>query len=153
MIKRFFKNYCGEIIIFTFLGLLVGAFVLLCVRGIQHQNWYNSLPADEKAAYDAQLAAEREKNIYRYDVVSVSQYIETKTNNWGGVIDTDVCYHFQFLQGDDLKSVDGFQHLEYGLTKVIVGDKNMYIVDKNGFDEYRYLQLTEETLKTMKVGE
>lgn len=29
----------------------------------------------------------------------------------------------------------------------------MYIVDTNGIDDYRYLQLTKETLQNIKVGE
>ena len=153
-VKDFFKNYVIEILALGVPLLCLLAFLTVgVVRGIEHDKWYNSLSAEEKMVYDMEQERKREANIHRYEVVSVSQYIRTETNQFGGVIGTDVCYTFQYLQGDKLKSVDGFEHLEYGLTKVIVGDKNMYIVDTNGIDDYRYLQLTKETLQNMKVSE
>ena len=111
------------------------------------------MTAEEKAEYDAEQEAIRQSNIHRYEVVGVSQYVRNQTNNFGGIIDTDICYAFQYLDGNNLKTVENFEHLEYGLTKIIVGDSNMYIVDTNGIDDYRYLQLTKETLQNIKVGE
>lgn len=152
------KNCCKEHIF----EILVLGIPILCLivfvsvgitKSVEHDEWYNSLSVEEKLEYDRQQAQKREENIYRYEVIGVAQYVRTETNQFGGVTDTDICYTFQYLQGDKLKSVDGFEHLEYGLTKVIVGDSNMYIVDKNGIDEYRYLQLTKDTLKNIKMGE
>ncbi len=44
---------------------------------------------------------------------------------------------------------DDFQHFEYGLTKVTIGDKDLYIVNNNG-ETTRTLQLTKETLANIK---
>ena len=152
--KHFIRKYWFETLLIT---LLVSLFIGFCawaiVSDIQHDKWYNSLTAEEKAEYDAEQEAIRQSNIHRYEVVGVSQYVRNQTNNFGGIIDTDICYAFQYLDGNNLKTVENFEHLEYGLTKIIVGDSNMYIVDTNGIDDYRYLQLTKETLQNIKVGE
>lgn len=47
-----------------------------------------------------------------------------------------------------LKSVKDFQHFEYGLTKVCIGDEDKYVVDEYG-ETRRYLYLTKDTLKYM----
>ncbi len=150
--KNFCKKYTAEILVLAVpllcLIILVAAGV---TKSVEHKEWYNSLSEEEKIAFDAEQEQKREANIHRYEVIGVAQYVRTETNQFGGVTDTDICYTFQYLHGDKLKSVDGFEHLEYGLTKVIIGDEDMYIIDTNGIDEYRYLQLTKETLQNIKM--
>jgi len=79
-----------------------------------------------------------------YEVLSVFQYTRTTTNNLGGVISTDVCYYFTYLNNGKLWSVENFRHLEYGLTKVCIGEKDEYVVDT--MRDNRTLYLTKETL-------
>lgn len=151
---KFLKEYKFEIILCSLLiSIFVGFVTWAIVEDTKHDQWYNSLTAEERAQYDAEQEAIRQSRIYRYEVVGVSQYVRNQTNNFGGIIDTDICYAFQYLDGNTLKTIEGFEHLEYGLTKIVVGDSNMYIVDTNGIDDYRYLQLTKETLQNLKVGE
>ena len=86
-----------------------------------------------------------------YEVVGVAKYARVKTNAMGGVLNTDICYAFEYIDGNgNLKSVDDFEHLEYGLTKVVVGDTDAYIINTNGEDT-RTLQLTKETLKNIQT--
>ena len=86
------------------------------------------------------------RNPKEYEVVSVMKYTETRTNNFGGVIGTDICYAFEYIDNDGvLKSVKNFQHFEYGNTKVCIGDEDKYIIKNN----IRYLYLTKETLKSI----
>ena len=103
-----------------------------------------------KSKQEAEEKARREANITEYEVVSVFRYIENRTNQFGGVTDTNICYAFEYVDASGkLHSVNSFENLEYGLTKVVVGDKNVYIIDKNG-EEHQYLQLTKETLSKIE---
>lgn len=98
---------------------------------------------------DEELAEIRANSISEYEVVSVMKYTETRTNNFGGVTGTDICYAFEYIDDDGvLKSVKDFQHFEYGLTKVCIGDEDKYVVDEYG-ETRRYLYLTKDTLKSM----
>ena len=92
---------------------------------------------------------EYESRIQRYEVVSVHKYTKNTTNNFGGIIRTEVCYSFTYVSGDKLCSVDDFKHLEYGLTKVTIGDSDLYIINNNG-ETTSTLQLTKETLANIK---
>lgn len=85
-----------------------------------------------------------------YQVVSVYQYISTRTNNYGAVLDQELKYCFTYIGNDgQLHQFDDFEHTEYGLWKVCIGDKDKYVV-REGFDTYRWLYLTEETFKNMQ---
>ena len=93
----------------------------------------------------AQYLANRYKH---YEVLSVFQYAETPTNNYGGVTGTSVCYSFTYLdKSGTLHTISSFEHLEYGLTKVCVGEVDEYVVDKT--KDIRYLYLTKETLSKL----
>jgi hypothetical protein len=110
---------------------------------------FKSLTPAEKEAYELQKQREYESRIQRYEVVSVHKYTKNITNKFGGIIGTEVCYSFTYVGGDQLYSVDDFRHLEYGLTKVTIGDSDLYIVNNNG-ETTRTLQLTKETLANIK---
>lgn len=87
-----------------------------------------------------------------YDIISVSQYVKTTTNNFGGVINQKPVYTFTYIDGSgELRIVDDFENLEYGLTKVKVGESNQYVVEDKGLDTYRTLYLTKETLKETTI--
>lgn len=118
------------------LGILI--ILMFCLTGCN----YEPMTEEELAAYEA-------SRTHEYQVMSVCQYIATSTNNFGAVTDQDLKYCFTYI-GDDgqLHQFDDFEHTEYGLWKVCIGDENKYIV-KDGFDTYRWLYLTEETFKNM----
>lgn len=86
-----------------------------------------------------------------YEVVSVSRYIKTYTNRFGGVNRQEPVYCFAYIDKDNvLHEIDNFKHTEYGLTKVTIGDENKYII-QDGIDTYRTLILTEKTLSNIEV--
>lgn len=115
---------------------------------VKYNKWYESLTPAEKEAYEIQKQQEYESRIQRYEVVSVHKYTKDITNNFGGVIRTEVCYSFTYISEDKLYSVDDFQHFDYGLTKVIIGDNDLYIINNN--ETTRTLQLTKETFANIK---
>lgn len=97
---------------------------------------------------EEEYAAYLERRYKHYEVCSVFQYTEPVANGYGGVIRTEVCYSFTYLDGNStLHSVDGFQHLEYGLTKICVGNVDEYVVDT--IKDIRYLYLTKNTLSKL----
>lgn len=92
------------------------------------------------------------KGIYEYEVMSVFQYTETKTNSIGAVLATNVCYAFTYIdENGDLQSVQGFRDLKGGLTKVSLSQDavDRYIVVCSGLTEYRILSLSKETLQNL----
>ena len=115
---------------------------------IKEDKYIASLSEVELKEYQEQKEKERQSRIKRYDVVGVTKYAEISSRNMHRT-KTTICYSFSYIQGDTLKHVDGFEHCEYGLYKVIIGDKDQYIIDTNGETIY-YLQLTKETLS--KIG-
>lgn len=147
---KFWKENAWWIILFSVIAIvLVGTITWIVVEAIQYENWYDSLTPSEKAEVDLQRQQAYESRIHRYEIVSIHKYTKDVTNNFGGVIKTKVCYSFTYLDGDKLCSKDNFQHLEYGLTKVTIGNENLYIVNDNGETTYT-LQLTKETLANIK---
>lgn len=118
------------------LGILI--MIMFCLTACGSE----SMTEEEWAAYEASITHE-------YQVIYVYQYIATQTNNFGAVIDQELKYCFTYI-GDDgqLHQFDDFEHTEYGLWKVCIGDENKYIV-RDGFNTYRWLYLTEETFKNM----
>lgn len=88
-----------------------------------------------------------------YEVLSASQYIKPVTNQFGNVIRTETCYTFTYTdENGGLYVEDDFQHLEYGLTKLCLGDTNQYKTVEDGLDTYRYLYLTKDTFQSMNMG-
>lgn len=118
-------------------GILIVA--MLCLTGCNSE----PMTEEERAMYEA-------SRTHEYKVISVYQYIATRTNNFGAVLDQELQYCFTYI-GDDgqLHQFDNFKHTEYGLWKVCIGSENKYIV-KDGLDTYRWLYLTEETFKNMQ---
>ena len=100
---------------------------LFCLSGCNLEPMTN----EERDAYEA-------SKCHEYQVVSVCQYISTRTNNFGAVLDQELKYSFTYI-GDDgqLHEFDDFEHTEYGLWKICIGDENKYVV-KEGFDTYRW---------------
>lgn len=82
----------------------------------------------------------------KYEVCSVFQYTVPNTNVYGGVNSVDVRYSFTYLDEKSiLNSVDDFEHLEYGCTKVCIGESDQYVND----GEYCYLYLSKKTLSRL----
>ena len=82
---------------------------------------------------------------YTYEVLSVNQYVYTKTDNFGRSRGTELRYAFTYVDGDGaLHTVDDFENLEYGNMKVCVADSNLYVHDY--VRGIRYLYLTRDTL-------
>lgn len=131
------------------LAILIVCGILIIRKNIKYNEWYQSLTPAEREAYELQKQREYESRIQRYEVVSVHKYTKNITNNFGGIVRTKVCYSFTYIDGDRLHTIDNFQHLDYGLTKVAVGDSDLYIVNNNG-STIRTLQLTKETLANIQ---
>ena len=129
------RKFLNEILIVVMCCLIL---LVLSLAGYNSR----SMTEEERATYES-------SRTHEYQVTSVCQYIETRTNNFGGIIDQELKYHFTYI-GDDgqLHQFSGFEHEESGLWKVCIGDENKYVV-KDGFDTYRWLYLTEETLRNM----
>jgi hypothetical protein len=147
--KEKLKENLGNIIVLSIVLVLLICSIVLLANAIKdrkdYKDWYNSLSVEEQTV-------EREKYIQRYEIVNIHKYILPKTNGYGGVIGSEICYTFQYVNGDELKTISDFRDLKYGLTRVIIGDKNMYIIDDFNLDTYCYLQLTEETLKSLEFA-
>ena len=104
-------------------------------------------------AYEISNADSVNANVREYEVLSVYKYSRQITNNLGGVVRTDVCFSFDYIDEDgNVVTVDGFQNLEHGLTKVHLGNRNKYIVHEKGIDTYRDLYLTKDTFKELTKG-
>jgi hypothetical protein len=110
----------------------------------KYMEWYNTLPEEKQII-------EKEKFIQKYEILNVDKYILPVTSRYNTVIGSETCYNFQYMDGDTLKTVTDFKELRNGIQQIIVGDKNMYIVDNFNIDTYYYLQLTEETLKSLEI--
>lgn len=116
------------------LGVLL--VLLVCLTGCK------TMTEEERAVYEA-------SKWHEYQVVSVYQYISTRTNAFGAVLDQKLKYCFTYIGGDgQLHQFNDFEHGEYGLCKVCISDENKYVV-RDGLDTYRWLCLTEETFKNM----
>ena len=123
--------------------LALAAFVFYAGHTAQEEQ--ATMTPEEYRAY-------RESFISRYEVLSVFQYPYQRTNAYGGVQGIDVCYAFTYVDGSGtLHSVERFQHLEHGLTKIQIGEADQYVIDRWG-EDHRYLCLTEETLKSMRTS-
>jgi hypothetical protein len=119
--------------------------VVCCIDEEREYNeWYNSLtPEEQESVYN--------DKIHTYEVLSVNQYVRTETNRYGGVMDTDICYTFTYLDSDGtLKSVQDFENIGSNSMQVTVGDKDVYIVNENS-DGGKTLQLTKETLSKIQL--
>lgn len=115
--------------------------LMICLTGCDTE----PMTEEEWAAYEA-------SRTHEYKVVSVHQYMTvTKRNYFGKPMREELRYCFTYI-GDDgqLHEFEGFEHTEYGLWKVCIGDEDKYVV-KEDFDTYMWLYLTEETLKNMKI--
>lgn len=151
--KEFLKENAWWVIILLCIAIVVaGLGIWTYTDHKKHTEWYNSLTPAEQQAYELQKQQEYESRIQRYEVTSVYMYDKPITNNFGGVVRVELCYAFTYVSGTTLYSIDDFQHREYGLTKVTVGDRDLYIVNNNG-EQTRTLQLTKETLKSLTGGQ
>ena len=129
------RKFLSEILI------VIMCLLVLLVFGLASYNC-ESMTEEERAAYEA-------SRTHEYQVTSVCQYIKTRTNNFGGIIGQELEYCFTYIGDDEqLHQFSGFKHEESGLWKVCISDENKYVV-KKGFDTYRWLYLTEETLRNM----
>lgn len=98
----------------------------------------------------AKSAQESTPRVQEYPVVLVDKYIAARTNPLGAVTGHDLKYCFTFIGSDgQLHTVSDFEHTEYGLWKVCLGEENKYVIKESGLDTYRYLVLTEETMKKL----
>lgn len=119
------------------LSILIMA--MLCLVGCNSE----PLTEEEKQVIE-------ESRTHEYKVVSVYQYMKvTRTNYFEAPLSQELRYCFTYI-GDDgqLHEFEDFEHTEYGLWKLCIGDENKYVV-KDGVDTYRWLYLTEETLNNM----
>ena len=84
-----------------------------------------------------------------YEVLNVGQYMETRTNGYGAILEQELAYYFTYIDEKGNLCDDTISHSKYGLCKVCIGEENKYVIEHKGVDTYRYLYLTEETLRGM----
>ena len=84
-----------------------------------------------------------------YEVLSVIPYIEVDTNGYGAVLSQNLGYAFTYIDENGVLHNDTIYHTEYGIWKVCIGEENKYVEKKVRANLYRYLYLTEETLRGM----
>ena len=109
----------------------------LCITGCR-------MTEEERDAYI-------EPHTYEYKVISAYQYMRPETNGRGGVFDYRSRYYFAYIDGNgNFQEVEDFEHMADGLQKVCIGNENKYVVQDSGADTYKWLYLTEETLKSWR---
>ena len=84
-----------------------------------------------------------------YEVLSVIPYIEVDTNGYGAVVSQNPGYAFTYIDENGVLHNDTIYHTEYGIWKICIGEENKYVEKKVRANLYRYLYLTEETLRGM----
>ena len=84
-----------------------------------------------------------------YEVLNVGQYMEIHTNGYGAVISQELAYYFTYIDENGVLHDKTITHSKYGHHKVCIGEENKYVIERKGVDTYRYLYLTEETLRGM----
>ena len=91
-----------------------------------------------------------EPEVNEYEILSVYQYTETITSNFGCVIDTEIKYCFTYIDEDGaLRQIKDFKPTEYGIHKLHVGKENKYV--EKGSEKHLYL--TKETFNNLSKGE
>lgn len=89
-------------------------------------------------------------NKTEYEVCSVMEYIQNRTNYNGGILETYSCYSFTYIDNDgDIQTIDDFQNNPYGYTHLKIGKSNKYVID----GDYKYLYLTKETLSSLSSSQ
>lgn len=116
--------------------IIVALFFTVCIVSCATAE---PLTEEEKA----QLEQERLARIHTYEVVSVYKYVRQQTNNFGGVTSTDICYNFQWIDGNGNLQTEDMINLNGGLTHVCLGESDVYVVDGN--NNHRYLYLCKDT--------
>lgn len=86
---------------------------------------------------------------HEYEVLSVFQYMYPETNGYGGIYGVKMLYCFTYLDengnlcGDSCRIQNG---------EVCIGDENKYVIEKGSTDTYKWLYLTEDTLKNIQIN-
>ena len=147
--KKFFEKVRNidvnpEVVLLIVLGILLVVMLSILVNGLNEQAefdaWYNSLSAEEKAAYEAPYTT-------TCDVITVEKYHVDITNRYGAVRGTYSCYEFMYVNQDgDIITVHDFRD-DWGNYDVVVGESNTYTV--NTRTNTRTLTLTLETMKAL----
>ncbi len=117
--------------------------MIIFAAGLPLYNHYDKHHSPEAI----ETSTEAQETIVAYDVISVNTYVKTTTNSFGGDVVTQIRYAFVYSDGIQLKFVDDFYHNTHGYTKIVIGDRNSYIV--NSTDNTKILQLTKDTLESL----
>lgn len=100
---------------------------------------------------EEEYRAMRASLIHEYELCSVSQYILPQTNQFGRVTGSSLCYAFTYIDSNGaLQTVSQFEHFEYGMTKVCIGESDKYVVDE--YTDIEYLYLSKDTLNSIGKG-
>ena len=138
---RDFVNEHIEAIILVVLVLLL--VVMICFVGNilyernQFASWYNALTPEERAEYDKPYTN-------TYEIFAVSKYQVTKTNRYGGVRDTYMCYEFYFVDENGTTMVVRNFRDNWGSCDVVVGESNTYVT--NSLTGQKTLTITKDTV-------
>ena len=141
------KEQWPEILILAILVVALAFMICLVGREMKAQDefdaWYSSLTPEEQVAYE-------EPYTEVYEIVSVDKYVYERTNRYGGVRGTYICYEFYYLDGDgNVQYVQQFCD-DFSGEEVVIGETNTY--STNSRTNVETLTLTLETVQKLSVA-
>lgn len=103
----------------------------------------------EQAAQERAIAEQEYNERHTYEIISIEEYIRVTTNQFGAVTDQSPAYSIWYRDPSQPGNVDLIEDIEfheYGIHKMVLGDKDTITFRLNGGVTVR---LTEETMRGM----
>lgn len=103
----------------------------------------------EQAARERAIAEQEYNERHTYEIISIEEYIRVTTNQFGAVTDQSPAYSIWYKDPSKPGNVDLIEDIEfheYGIHKMVLGDKDTITFRLNGGVTVR---LTEETMRGM----
>lgn len=143
MTKQIFK----EIYVCVMLGCTIG----LLVAKIGNVEWtrQKTLAPAQKAEEKKKKEAAYNANIHDYELVSIFPYVNTQTNQFGGITDQEIEYNVIYVSSDGTTHTDG----EF-TGNISIGDSDIYRINDNvgQYDKsHTSVILTRDTASELKL--
>lgn len=143
MTKQVFK----EIYVFVMLGSLIG--LLVAKIGNVERTRQKTLTPAQQAEEKKKEEVAYHANIHDYELVSIFPYVNTQTNQFGGITDQEIEYNVIYVSSDGTTHTDG----EF-TGNISIGDSDIYRVNDN-VDRYdrshTSVVLTRDTASELKL--
>lgn len=104
----------------------------------------------EKTAAEHYLTEQEYNKRYTYEILSIEEYIQVTTNNWGAVVDQSPAYSIWYKNSNHEGCIDLIEDIrftEYGNHKMVLTEDIDTITFKE--DGGVIVRLTEETMRGM----